>query len=240
MFARQRSSSPNKSEPSPQQGCSGVTWRCCLQGWFNSGLTLIFASANWVTDTTLNSWSEKLHQLLGFSCCMKLKQLWDLRKIAWIHPETWHLWDRRFLAQCPPAHLVQVLGGQHWWKGVQPVPSLRWHGQQRFPSPWSEAHPSPQPSERVSSQCSFLSYFISPPKSLTFLSSPHPPPTKRWFLCLPRVFSAAAKVSVLIPVSSADSPQPLFVPLFLRAALKCSACRLTFAQHHCWIFNQWW
>lgn len=153
MFARQRSrevAAWTSLSPSPQQGCSGVTQSCCLQGWFDSGLTLIFASANWVTDATLNSWSEKLHQMLGFSCYMKLKQLWDFRKTAWIHPQTWHLWDRLFLAQWPPGHLVQGQGSQCWWEGVQPVPSHRLQGQQRCPSPWVKP---PQPSEQVNSQC---------------------------------------------------------------------------------------
>lgn len=111
--------------PSSQQGCSGVTWSCCLQGWFDSGLTLIFAGANWVADATLNSWSEKLHQLLGFSCYMKLKQLWDLRKIAWIHPQTRHLWDRT-RSSLPSAHQPTLCKAKCWWKGDQPVPSCRW------------------------------------------------------------------------------------------------------------------
>lgn len=107
-----------------------------------------------------------------------------------------------------PVHPSSPCSSPRWPMLVEGCPGSalpKVAGPAEVPQLSGEAHSSPQPSEQVSSQCSFLSYFISPPKSVTFLASSRPPPTKRWFLCLPWVLSAAAKIPVHIPISSPAS-----------------------------------
>lgn len=115
-----------------------------------------------------------------------------------------------------------------WWEGVQPVPSHRCQGQQRCPSPWVK---SPQPSALRAGQLTMfnspLFHFSSKVCHISFFPHPLSPRdcscvSLGCFLLLPRPQS-----------TSLSPPQLLFVPLFSKVALQCTACRLTFAQHHC-------